>query len=257
DLLGTVTKPETAQILRRFMVGVVERGTATPVKSKIVSIAGKTGTAQVPDTIKHTYKNGKYVASFMGFFPADQPQIAGIVVLHEPEPIHYGGYTSGPVFKSIAERYTLANPDEVRPDTKLVASYAVKGLIDIPDFTGREMSLAKQMAQRKGIELVTNVSCGIIIWQYPPAGQKIYGNGKVAVLVDSGTDSLSMADMSGMNMRMAISLLNRLGIEFEVQGSGLVDSQIPPAGAIVDKNVKCRLICTNRITDEDSVKRVN
>ena len=60
--------------------------------------------AQIFDVKNGRYFQSKYMASFAGFFPADRPLIAGIVVLEEPQPIHYGGLTAGPAFRRIAAR---------------------------------------------------------------------------------------------------------------------------------------------------------
>jgi cell division protein FtsI/penicillin-binding protein 2 len=258
EIIANVVKPESARILREFLVGVVERGTGTPVKSKSVAIAGKTGTAEVATLGGGGYKKNKFVASFMGYFPAEDPKIAGVIVLHQPEPIHYGGYTSGPTFKNIAERYVAANPDRVTASPKIIAVNDQMDLNIIPDFTGREVTLAQTMARKLGMDLVCNAPHGIIAWQYPISGRKTPGSGKVVALVaESELDSLAMVDLTGLNLRTAISLLNFQGLDFEIEGSGIVDSQIPHPGATVDKEAKCRLICRRGSINEDTVKKSN
>ncbi len=81
EVVANVIKSETALTLRNFLIGVVQRGTATPVKSEVVAIAGKTGTAEVATLGGGGYNKNKFNASFVGFFPADDPKIAGVVVL--------------------------------------------------------------------------------------------------------------------------------------------------------------------------------
>ncbi|MCP4580391.1 MAG: penicillin-binding protein, partial [candidate division Zixibacteria bacterium] len=102
ELIGRVMNDDNSEILRSFLEGVVERGTATPVQSSMISIAGKTGTAEIPDPENGGYLRNKFNASFVGYFPADKPRIAGVVILHQPEPVHYGGHTAGPAFKRMA-----------------------------------------------------------------------------------------------------------------------------------------------------------
>jgi len=258
ELIATVMKPQTAATLREFLIGVVERGTAPKVKSDIIRIAGKTGTAQVPDLVSGGYKANKYVASFLGMFPANGPKIVGVVVLNQPEPIHYGGYTSGPIFRKIAERYTIANAEKMKPSKKLIAQETESALNGIPDFVDREVSLAKEVASRNGIKLVSNLEKGIIIWQYPPAGRKAPGNSSVVVAVQNDSADIAvMADFSRMNLRAAMAMLDFLNVPFEVDGSGIVQSQEPPPGTIIDKNFKCRLVCGNELKDEDTTEELD
>jgi cell division protein FtsI/penicillin-binding protein 2 len=76
------------------------------------TVAGKTGTAQKVEG--GAYVHGKYIASFIGFFPADDPELCIAIVLDEPKEGYYGGQVAGPVFKEIAER--AANYLNIRPD---------------------------------------------------------------------------------------------------------------------------------------------
>ncbi len=258
EVIGTVIAPETAITLRSFLIGVVERGTGTPVKSKVIAIAGKTGTAEVATTGGKGYNKSKFNATFMGFFPANDPKIAGVVVLHQPEPIHYGGYTSGPTFKNIAERFVAGNTRQLGTEKNLIADGQETQMYEVPDFSGKNVSIAEIMAKRVGLELVPSSPEGIIIWQYPEAGRKIPGNDKIAVVVrNEDVDSLAMPDLAGMNLRTAISMLNYQGLNFEIVGSGVVIKQEPAPGTILtDKIRKCRLECGPESIDEDSVKEL-
>ncbi|SYZ72770.1 conserved hypothetical protein [Candidatus Zixiibacteriota bacterium] len=259
EVIGTVIRPETAVTLRSFLIGVVERGTGTPVKSKIVAIAGKTGTAEVVATGGKGYNKSKFNATFLGFFPANDPKIAGVVVLHQPEPIHYGGYTSGPAFKNIAERFMAGNTKQLGLEKNLIADGRETEMYEVPDFSGKNVSIAEIMAKRIGLEIVPNNVEGTIVWQYPEAGRRIPGNDKIAVVVDDDDiDSLTMADMTGMNLRTAISMLNYQGFNFEISGSGVVINQDPAPGTfLADKNVTCRLEFGRESMDEDSVKELS
>ena len=99
-----ILSPEVALIMKRFARGVVERGTAKAIKDSVFTFAGKTGTAEKPDPVTKSYNKNKYMASFVGYYPADNPRIVGLVILDEPEPIHYGGLTSGPVLLNTVRR---------------------------------------------------------------------------------------------------------------------------------------------------------
>lgn len=81
-----------------------EGGTAKGAAVSGNYVAGKTGTAQIVDPLTKRYSKEKYVSSFVGFVPADNPRLAMIVVVYEPKGQHYGGLIAAPVFKRIAEK---------------------------------------------------------------------------------------------------------------------------------------------------------
>src|SRR5207249_11822679 len=98
---------------------VSPEGTAPKAALEHYTVAGKTGTAQKAE--HGTYVQGKYFASFLGFFPADNPELCISVMLDEPD-LHkgyYGGQTAAPIFKQIAERaanYLNIRPEDASPD---------------------------------------------------------------------------------------------------------------------------------------------
>jgi cell division protein FtsI/penicillin-binding protein 2 len=92
---------------------VSSEGTAEKAAMTHYTVAGKTGTAQKVEP-GEGYAHGKYVSSFIGFFPADNPEICISIVLDEPKEGYYGGQVAGPVFKEIAER--AANYLNIKPD---------------------------------------------------------------------------------------------------------------------------------------------
>jgi cell division protein FtsI (penicillin-binding protein 3) len=97
----TVISPETAARVRKILVGVIENGTGKLAKSKEFTAGGKTGTAQKVEA-NGTYSHSKFMASFVGFVPAEDPQLVIAVILDEPHGFYYGGVISAPVFKNIA-----------------------------------------------------------------------------------------------------------------------------------------------------------
>jgi cell division protein FtsI (penicillin-binding protein 3) len=103
DLQGhRVISQRTAGELRTMLEGVLEPGgTASSVSVPGYVLAGKTGTAQKVEG--HTYSDSKYVASFVGFAPAQRPKLLVAVVVDEPLYVHTGGEVAAPVFGQIAE----------------------------------------------------------------------------------------------------------------------------------------------------------
>ncbi|MFQ6040835.1 MAG: peptidoglycan D,D-transpeptidase FtsI family protein [Candidatus Poribacteria bacterium] len=96
-----VLSSKTAQTVTQILVGVVESGTGKRAQVKGYQVAGKTGTAQKAG--KGGYLD-KYIGSFVGFLPADNPELSIIVVIDEPQEEYHGGKVAAPVFKAIAEK---------------------------------------------------------------------------------------------------------------------------------------------------------
>jgi cell division protein FtsI (penicillin-binding protein 3) len=97
-----VLSTRTARTLSRILEGVVkEGGTGTLAALDEWRVAGKTGTARKPDPNRRGYLAGAYVASFIGFAPAERPAAVVAVVLDQPRPI-FGGVVAAPVFREVA-----------------------------------------------------------------------------------------------------------------------------------------------------------
>lgn len=100
--LGAVISPETARQVTQMLVSVVSpEGTGSQAAIEGFRVAGKTGTAQKPDVRHGGYLKGKYMASFVGFVPAQDPRLCVLVVLDEPQGMIYGGQVAAPVFREI------------------------------------------------------------------------------------------------------------------------------------------------------------
>ena len=100
-----VLSEKTAKTFKDILKTVVEEGgTATQAAVEGDQVAGKTGTAQLIDPRTGRYSRDRYISSFVGFVPADNPKLAMIVVVYEPKGQIYGGVVAGPVFKDIANQ---------------------------------------------------------------------------------------------------------------------------------------------------------
>ena len=106
---------ETAALVRSYMEAVVTDGTGKVAKVPGYTVGGKTGTAQKVVKGHKGYAGGKYVASFIGFLPARNPQAVIAVVVDEPKGAYYGAQVAAPVFQRIAQRlmwYWKVPPDD-------------------------------------------------------------------------------------------------------------------------------------------------
>lgn len=102
ESLGRPIRPETARTLTEMLVHVTEEGTGKRARLEGYTVAGKTGTADKPGI--GGYDRGKTLASFIGFLPAERPEIAILVTFDEPQGLRQGGQVAAPVFRAIAEK---------------------------------------------------------------------------------------------------------------------------------------------------------
>lgn len=113
-----ICSEKTLKEIKAILKNVVLRGTGRRMYSENFSMAGKTGTARTDyNNYEEWIKDRKYVSSFAGYFPADNPKYSCIVVIHKPSTKvgYYGADVSGPVFKRIAQKIYTETPliDEV------------------------------------------------------------------------------------------------------------------------------------------------
>ncbi|MCB9366676.1 MAG: PASTA domain-containing protein [Calditrichaeota bacterium] len=197
--LRPVMSKEHAQEMTRLMQQVVEHGTGGEAKIEGVAIAGKTGTAQKVNLEAKTYYSNRYVSSFAGFFPADHPRYVLLVVVDDPRGSgYYGGQISAPVFASIAREileerhsYLLPKPTDTdstedvkskandEPDSSKSGEFAFDTtqyvgipLVDVPNVIGLPLRLAAGRMQDAGLT-ATLTGNGIVVSQFPPAGERI------------------------------------------------------------------------------------
>lgn len=216
-----IASPSVIQAAKQSMEAVVTEGTArVAFKDMPFAVAGKTGTAHVADgSIK--YSAGVYQASFVGYFPANDPQYSCIVVIRtKPHAAtHYGGSLAGPVFKEIA--------------TKLYAMYVNRKAPDL--FAARKDSSAYFYAGNtndiKNILRVLNVS-----FQDSAVGDwsNVFAKDYQPLVKTSVFRKQTMPNVKGMGLKDALYLLESLGIKVNVKGKGKVSNQsIAPGAQIV------------------------
>jgi cell division protein FtsI/penicillin-binding protein 2 len=111
-LRRVISEPTAKLMVQALKTVVSPDGTAPKAALEHYSVAGKTGTAQKFENGQLAH--GKYFASFIGFFPADNPEICISVTMDEPKHGYYGGQIVAPIFKQIAER--AANYLNIRPE---------------------------------------------------------------------------------------------------------------------------------------------
>jgi cell division protein FtsI/penicillin-binding protein 2 len=130
-----VSEKANALMVTALKTVVSNEGTAKTAALEHYSVAGKTGTAQKVENGAYVRK---YISSFVGFFPADNPELCISIVLDEPKNGYYGGQAAAPVFKQVAER--AANYLNIRPDLKDFEPTAQETIAGTTDSSVRTVS---------------------------------------------------------------------------------------------------------------------
>jgi cell division protein FtsI (penicillin-binding protein 3) len=160
---NTVCTSETAKILQDLLRKTVEQGTAENIYNKNFSMAGKTGTCQT----EYWIESGRYIASFAGYFPADNPKYSCIVTVHKPDTKigFYGSQVAAPVFAEIAEKIYTKTPikDEIISDSifKLDQSFTMneklfetqESIDKMPDLIGLALMDAISILENLGVKV--------------------------------------------------------------------------------------------------------
>lgn len=225
-----VVSKEVADSVRSMLVGVVERGTGTEARVSGLTIAGKTGTAQ--QLVEGEYSRRKYNASFVGFFPAEQPRVALLVLMDSPTHGYYGGQVAAPVFREIARRVAgVAMPPGTPPPGSDSGSNAPQllrvantGSVVVPDLRGLDVTAARDMAERYGLRLLASGSGRVVTSQVPAAGASIAAAAVVKVVAPADSTAV-MPDLRGMSLRRAASILTSLRVTPLLKGSGVIAEQ--------------------------------
>ncbi|HVT43029.1 MAG TPA: penicillin-binding protein 2 [Thermoanaerobaculia bacterium] len=180
-----IVSEKTAAVLNEILKSAVARGTGKNAALDDYVVAGKTGTAQ--KAVKGGYSSDKYVASFVGYVPADRPRLAILVVIEEPRGSHYGGVVAAPVFREVAAatlRYLRVPPSSPGRQIALPAralaelsqpdgespgrpTRAVAG--EVPDLLGLDARTAIARAAASGFS-VRAEGAGIVLTQSPSPG---------------------------------------------------------------------------------------
>jgi len=213
-ICSSICSNSTLRKVRDVLEGVVEEGTAQNLKNPRYKIAGKTGTAQIARG-KKGYKNQgqtSYQASFVGYFPADDPKYSCIVVVNSPsKSVYYGNIVAGPIFKEISDK-VFATSSEWFPE--------VNSSADLTD-----MPFSKNGYKQHIEEVLDELDI-------PIKDRSIKSNWVTALRTDEDVELKDknfiknlVPDVTGMCMKDALFLLENVGLRVSVNGMGTVKHQ--------------------------------
>jgi cell division protein FtsI (penicillin-binding protein 3) len=164
EVKSRVISYDTAQEMTHILERVVEDGTGKKAAIPGYKVAGKTGTAQIPNPATGGYYHDKFVASFMGFAPSDDPKLTLVVVVEAPKKMTYGGSVSGPIFKRIVEKVLFHMG--IAPKKELVGAKLM------PDLSGKSVRDILKWSEQEGIKVRVKGN-GYVTGQSPLPGDTI------------------------------------------------------------------------------------
>ncbi len=244
EVVRRAMSPETAAILARYLTRVVDTGTGKRAQIPGVAVAGKTGTAQKAKTDGRGYAAGRYVSSFIGFFPAERPRYVLSVSIDEPAGMHYGGEVAAPVFRRIAT--AVLGPGREFDGLRTVAAPVAPeepraGKSAVPDVRLMTPAAALSALDRAGFEPALRGERGTrVLGQDPTPGARV-ARGTIVRLSCTLEDGSQIPDLRGLSLREALRRLRGVGVEARVEGVGAVAEQSPAAGSPVRPGLVCRL----------------
>lgn len=228
-----VISEETARVLKEQLENVVVNGTGRNAFVEGYRVGGKTGTAQVVGD--GGYVSGKYVASFAGFAPADDPRIVALVMVAEPQGgIYYGSQVAAPAFQAVARdilRYLRIpeTPGLVKPKQPWETPDA-DAIVEVPGVINYPVAEAGRILQGAGLKHQTVGEGNIVYGQTPDVGARVKQGTTVILELQPAADKesgqvVTVPNLTGLSLKEAGNLLEEIGLRLEPTGSGLAVSQ--------------------------------
>ncbi|WP_461371243.1 penicillin-binding transpeptidase domain-containing protein [Candidatus Darwinibacter acetoxidans] len=229
EVLDTPVDTETARAVSELLRSVVANGNGNRADIPGYHVAGKTGTAEVPEG--GAYGND-IIASFVGFAPVDDPALAILVVLYKPKvESAYGGVLAAPVFKEIMEESLeylgIKRREEVRRRSSLTS---------VPNVINLSRQEAQARLAQDGLFWTMEGEGTLVTDQTPRPGVQVPAQTTVHLYFDLGEpEDVEVPSVLGLSMFDASAKLSAAGLRVRVVGSGVAAQQSPGAGARVPK----------------------
>ncbi len=234
EVVRNVISKSTSDTLKQILEGVVSEGTGSNAYIKGYRVAGKTGTSE---TIQ-TKTEGRYIASFMAFAPADNPVICALVILDHPNVYpHTGGMIAAPVAGKLVEdilsyleverKYTEKDKEMMQTDTT------------VPDLENASLEDAKKSLKEAGLEYQIvdkgNTNNTVVVEQMPKPNAIVPSNTVVLLYTYKPEKELTvkMPDVLKKTVKEAADALNKVGLNIKVNGLGTSVKQAYPPGTNV------------------------
>ena len=215
EVVNKVISKETSDIMKQILEGVVSSPTGSGKNAYIKGfrIGGKTGTSE------KGRNNNKRIASFIGFAPADDPEIVVLIMMDEPQvAVRYGGTIAAPVVGSLIEE-TL---DYLGIERQYTESEAENSSINVPEIRGMSLEEAKNKIKSSGFKVRVKGEGKEVIDQLPKPGVSIIADSTVIIYTEEVPENnyVTVPDITGMTPKAVRQELEDYGLNFEVSGAG-------------------------------------
>ena len=225
-----IASQKTIADVRSACEAVVEYGTAkSSLKNSIYSIAGKTGTARIAnDQYGYRYEGEySYQASFVGYFPAENPRYSCIVVVNAPSKgVFYGNAVAGPIFKEVADKiYALSIEFHEELQQQEHTAFSA-----IPySKSGYRPDLDKVFAE---LEVLTETDEAVNDWAITQTGEEH------VTLQNRKITAELVPNVVGMGAADALYILENMGLRVKLEGAGTIKEQSIPVGSNVQPGLE-------------------
>lgn len=246
-----VISAETSERVCRILESVVANGTGNKAYIEGYRVGGKTGTAQ--KFVNGTYSSSKYVASFIGAAPMDDPEIVCLVVIDEPGsyPI-YGGTIAAPVCKRIMEDtlvYLGVEPEVAEADE--TGEEENTEIVMVPSVIGISAAEATALLEDANLKTRVDGSGDQVISQTPAVLEEVEAGSTVVITMGKSDEtSVILPDFTGKRLLEAGLIADALGLVFVYEGSGAAVSQEPAAGSAVQRGDVVTVTFKNKTGEE-------
>ncbi|OOM63893.1 stage V sporulation protein D [Clostridium beijerinckii] len=241
---ATVASAEKTAELRSYLEGVVTGGTATGTFIDGYHIGGKTGTAE--KVVGGKYGEGKYISSFVGMAPANDPKVTVMITVDEPSNgEYYASQVAVPyaklLFTGIFDYLNSASSNEK----------IVKDII-IPEVRNMKVSDAEKVLKDKGLDCNIDGSEETIVSMKPYPGSSVKEGSKITLYTSGDAtynNNVVMPNVRGYSKEDATTLLKNLGITATFEGNGVVSVQNISEGEVIPKGTTAELILSSYYED--------
>lgn len=251
-----VISPDTASQVALILESVVSGGTGRNAYIEGYRVAGKTGTAQKAGA--GGYQEGQYVASFTGFAPANDPKLAALVVIDEPQGYpYYGGTIAAPIFKRVMEdslRY-IGVPRQFDPVQEENNTEEQEEVL-VPDVLSLSADKAIGAVKAAGLKPKTVGDGQKVIQQVPIAQTRVKEGTEILLRLSGSSEQASevaVPDVTGKRIPQAARLLEALGLVLKPQGSGVAVEQRPVPGTKVITGTEIHVIFKDKTPDQPTL----
>lgn len=231
-----VISEKTAAKIRKMLNNVVNSGTAKRVASKKlpdILFGGKTGTAEKFNQETGRYDRNSQVASFIGLAPVEDTRYVCLVLVDDPQGMHVGGLTAGPIFRRIME--AVYYHPELSPASHNLQHVRLDNRCDV-DFVGLSARDAKELARKKGCPVAFRGEGNRVVSQRSDMSD----NGKVSLMLGE-VSATKMPNLAGLSLKDALEIMGNIRMNVEYTGKGRVVSQSPKADEEIHKGLTCKL----------------